>query len=163
MPSKKHARRNKKTLKNKINKYICRKTDICCEDDIDRNVVIENIFMLYREIAEFMYEKDEYLAHINNDLIKFIGYKIDMERDGEREGVRLWSEVDRKMYVNKNLDETKIRELLKEVPLYYLLAFLGTAYYKYKITRDVLDNIEKEKRMKEGGKKNKKTRRKRRK
>uniref|UniRef100_A0A6C0LE73 Uncharacterized protein n=1 Tax=viral metagenome TaxID=1070528 RepID=A0A6C0LE73_9ZZZZ len=150
MPTKKKFRRNKKTLKNKINKYICRKTDICCEDDIDRNVVIENIFMLYREIAEFMYEKDEYLAHINNDLVKFIGYRIDLEKNNDNKGVRLWDKIDRKMYVNKKLDETKIRELLKEVPLYYLLAFLGTAYYKYKTTRDILENIEKEKAMKEG-------------
>lgn len=144
MPSKKNIRRNKKTLKNKINKYICKKRDICCEDDIDRNLAIQNIFMLYREIAEFMHEKEEYLSYINNDLVKFIGYRIDLEKNNDNKGVRLWDKIDRKMYVNKKLDEAKIIKFLHEVPLYYLLAFLGTAYYKYKINKDILDGIKKE-------------------
>lgn len=147
MPSKKNLRGkgNKKTLKNKINRYICKKKDICCEDDIDRNLAIQDIFILYREIAEFMQEKEEYLSYINNDLVKFIGYRIDLEKNNDNKGVRLWDKIDRKMYVNKKLDEAKIIEFLHEVPLYYLLAFLGTAYYKYKINKDILDGIEKEK------------------
>ena len=146
MPSKNRFRRNKKTLKNKINKYICQKKDICCEeDDIDRKIAIQDIFTLYRKIAEFMYEKDEYLSHINNDLIKFIGYKIDLEKKNDIKGLRLWDELDRKMYVNKKLDETKIIELLNEVPLYYLLSFLGYAYYKYKRDKDIIDNLENKK------------------
>ena len=145
MRSKNRFRRNKKTLKNKINKYICKKKDICCEDDIDRKLAIQNIFMLYREIAEFMYEKDEYLSYINNDLIKFIGYKIDLENKNDIEGVSLWNELDRKMFVNKKLDETKIIELLNELPLYYLLSFLGYAYYIYKINKDIIDNLEEKK------------------
>ena len=131
-------------MKNKINKYIYKKEDICCEDDIDRNLVIQDIFILYREIAEFMLEKDEYLSYINNDLVKFIGYKIDLEKNNDNQGVRLWNKINRKMFVNKKLDETKIIELLKEVPLYYLLAFLGTAYYKYKINKDILEKIREE-------------------
>jgi hypothetical protein len=142
MPSKKRFRRNKKTLKNKINKYICKKKDICCEDDIDRKLAIQDIFSLYREIANFMYEKDEYLSYINNDLIKFIGYKIDLEKKNDIKGLRLWDELDGKMFVNKKLDETKIIELLNEVPLYYLLSFLGYAYYKYKRNKDIIDNVE---------------------
>jgi hypothetical protein len=46
------------------------------------------------------------------------------------------------MFVNKKLDETKIIELLNEVPLYYLLSFLGYAYYKYKRNKDIIDNVE---------------------
>jgi hypothetical protein len=79
MRSKKHFNRNNKTLRNKINKYIF-KNDICCEDDIDRKIAIQDIFTLYSEIADFMYEKDEYLSYIDNDLVKFIGYKIDLEK-----------------------------------------------------------------------------------
>jgi hypothetical protein len=142
MPSKKHFRRNKKTLKNKISKYICKKKDICCEDDIDRNLVIQDIFTLYHEISEFMYEKDEYLSYINNDLITFIGYKINLENKNDNEGVRLWNEINGKMYINKKLDKTKIIEILHEVPLYYLLSFLGYAYYRYKRNKDIIDNIE---------------------
>jgi hypothetical protein len=140
MRSKKHFGRNNKTLKNKINKYICKKKDICCEDDIDRKLAIQDIFTIYHEIAEFMYEKDEYLSYINNDLIKFIGYRIDLEKKNDKEGVRLSNEIDGKMFVNKKLDETKIIELLNEVPLYYLLSFLGYAYYKYKRNKDIIED-----------------------
>jgi hypothetical protein len=141
MRSKKHFRGNKKTLKNKINKYICEKKDICCEDDIDRKLAIQDIFALYREIADFMYEKDEYLSYINNDLIKFIGYKIHLENKNNNKGLRLWNEINGKMFVNKKLDETKTMELLNVVPLYYLLSFLGYAYYRYKRNKDIIDNI----------------------
>jgi len=34
--------------------------------------------------------------------------------------------------VNKKPNKEKIIEFLNEVPLYYLLYFLGYAYYKYK-------------------------------
>jgi len=141
MPSKKHFRKNNKTLKNKINKYIF-KNDICCQDDIDRKIVIQDIFTLYSEIASFMYEKDEYLSYINNDLLVLIGYKIDLEAKNDIEGIRLWNKIDGKITLNKTPNKEKIIELLNEVPLYYLLSFLGYAYYKYKINKDILDNTE---------------------
>ena len=141
MPSKKHFKKNNKTLKNKMNKYIF-KNDICCEDDIDRKIVIQDIFTLYSEIASFMYEKDEYLSYINNDLLVLIGYKIDLEKKNDIEGIRLWNKISSKITLNKNPNKEKITEFLNEVPLYYLLSFLGYAYYKYKRNKDILDNIE---------------------
>lgn len=141
MRTKKHFTRNNKTLKNKINKYIYKKKDICCEDDIDRKLAIEDIFTLYSEIANFMYEKDEYLSYIDNDLLKFIGYKIDLDKINDKEGIKLWEKMNNKMLKNKKLDKNKIIELLNDVPLYYLLSFLGYAYYKYKRNKDIVDNI----------------------
>ena len=141
MQSKKHIKKNNKTLKNKINKYIF-KNDICCEDDIDRKLAIQDIFTLYSEIASFMYEKDEYLSYISNDLLVLIGYKIDLETKNDNDGIRLWNKIKSKITLNKNPNKEKIIELLNEVPLYYLLSFLGYAYYKYKINKDILDNIE---------------------
>ena len=141
MQSKKHLKKNNKTLKNKINKYIF-KNDICCEDDIDRKLAIQDIFTLYSEIASFMYEKDEYLSYISNDLLVLIGYKINLETKNDNEGIRLWNKIKSKITLNKNPNKEKIIELLNEVPLYYLLSFLGYAYYKYKINKDILDNIE---------------------
>jgi len=141
MRIKKHFTRNNKTLKNKINKYIC-KNDLGCEDDIDRKLAIQDIFTLYSEIAEFMYEKDEYLSYIDNDLVKFIGYKIDLETKNDNEGIRLWNKIISKITLNKNPNKEKITEFLNEVPLYYLLSFLGYAYYKYKRNKDILDTIE---------------------
>jgi len=146
MPRTYFRRHNKpfknKTLKNKINKYIFQKTDICCEDDIDRKLVIEDIFKLYKEIAEFMYEKDNYLSYIDNDLVKFIGYKIDLEKTNDAEGISLWNEISSEVLIDKKVDEIKIIELLNEVPLYYLLSFLGYAYYRYKRNKDIIDNLE---------------------
>jgi hypothetical protein len=141
MRSKKHFRKNNKTLKNKINKYIF-KNDICCEDDVDRKIIIQDIFTLYSEIASFMYEKDEYLSYIGNDLLKLIGYKIDLETKNDNEGVRLWNKIKSKITLNKTSNKEKMIEVLNEVPLYYLLSFLGYAYYKYKINKDIFDNIE---------------------
>uniref|UniRef100_A0A6C0HZN5 Uncharacterized protein n=1 Tax=viral metagenome TaxID=1070528 RepID=A0A6C0HZN5_9ZZZZ len=140
MPSKKYSISNNKTLKNKINKYLCKKKDICCEDNIERKLAIEDIFTLYSEIAEFMYEKDEYLSYINNDLLVFIGYKMNLEKINDSEGVKLWNIIDSKMFTNKKLDKIKIIELLNQVPLYYLLSFLGYAYYRYKRNKDVVDD-----------------------
>ena len=141
MRSKKHFRKNNKTLKNKINKYIF-KNDICCEDDVDRKIIIQDIFALYSEIASFMYEKDEYLSYIGNDLLKLIGYKIDLETKNDNEGVRLWNKINSKITLNKTSNKEKMIEVLNEVPLYYLLSFLGYAYYKYKINKDIFDNFE---------------------
>jgi len=141
MRSKKHFSKNNKTLKNKINKYIF-KNDICCEDDIDRKKAIQDIFTLYSEIASFMYEKDEYLSYISNDLLVLIGYKINLETKNDNEGISLWNKIKSKITLNKDPNKEKIIELLNEVPLYYLLSFLGYAYYRYKINKDILDNIE---------------------
>ena len=137
MRSKKQFTRTNKTLRNKINKYVCKKKDICCEDDIDRKLAIQDIFTLYSEIADFMYEKDEYLSYIDNDLVKFIGYKIDLEKTNDNEGIRLWNKISNKITLNKTPNKEKIIELLNSVPLYYLLSFLGAAYYKYKRNKEI--------------------------
>jgi len=121
-----------KTLKNKINKYICKKQDIYGENDIDRDLAIKEIVKLYKNIAKF-YEKNEdyYLDYINNDILLFIGYKVFLEQEKDTEGVQLMDEMDKKMFnENNKIDLDKITILLKEVPLYYLLSFLGYAQYK---------------------------------
>jgi len=110
--------------------YILKKGDVCCEKDIDRKKVIEDIFSLYQEIAEFMFEKDEYLAYVQNDLLVFIGYRMELEEGNNKEGVRFWDGLLRLTMNDKKLDKNKITRLLKNVPLYYLLAFLGYATYK---------------------------------
>jgi len=120
----------RKTLKNKIHKYISKKQDICCENDIDRKIVIEQIIENYKSICKKMNEPDEYLNYINNDIVKFIGYLVDLKKNKDNEGVKLWNEIDKKMYQNKLVNEKKIELLLQDVPLYFLLSFLGYASYK---------------------------------
>jgi hypothetical protein len=124
----------KLTLKYKIHKYISKKQDICCENDIDRKVVIQEIIKKYKIICKNMNEPNEYLNYINNDLVKFIGYHVDLKKNKDNEGIKLWNEIDKKMYKNKLVNEKKIEVLLQDVPLYFLLSFLGYASYKECVT-----------------------------
>ena len=119
-----------KTLKNKIHKYISKKQDICCENDIDRKFAIQQIINKYKIICKNMNEPSEYLNYINNDLVKFIGYLVDLKKNKDNEGIKLWNEIDKKMYKNKAVNEKRIELLLQDVPLYFLLSFLGYASYK---------------------------------
>jgi hypothetical protein len=121
---------SKKTLKNKIHKYISKKQDICCENDIDRKTVIQQIIEKYKIICKNMNEPNEYLNYINNDLVKFIGYHFDLKKNKNKDGLKLWNQIDKKMYENKVVNEKKIEFLLYDVPLYFLLSFLGYASYK---------------------------------
>jgi hypothetical protein len=55
MPSSKRVKQTSKTLKKRIHKYLCKNIDICCEENIDRNFAIEQIFTLYNIIPNEMY------------------------------------------------------------------------------------------------------------
>ena len=114
----------RKTLKNRIHKYISRKQDICCENDIDRKVVVQQIVAKYKNI--YNKKPDKYLIYMNYDLTKMIGYKVDLRRNNNVEGITLWDEL----YQTNVVSEKKIELLLQDVPLYFLLSFLGYASYK---------------------------------
>lgn len=116
--------RGKKTLKKRIHKYISNKQDICCETNIKRNLVIQQILDKYKKFGN-----TEYLDYVNNDLIGFIGYYVDLEKAKDKEGMRLWRELDKRMLENKDVNEQKVVLLLNDVPLYFLLSFLGFASY----------------------------------
>jgi hypothetical protein len=120
----------RRTLKKTMTNYILKKGDVCCEKDIDRKKVIEDIFSIYEEIAEFMFEKELYLEYVQNDILVFIGYRIELEKGNNKEGVMLWDGLSRLTMTDNTLDKNKITRLLKNVPLYYLLSFLGYATYK---------------------------------
>ena len=94
------------TLKQKLHHYISKKQDICCEENVDRSLIIQQIINKYKKISDNLNEPGEYLNHINNDLVKFIGYKVDLKDS------RLWNELDKKMYKNKKVNEKKIEALL---------------------------------------------------
>uniref|UniRef100_A0A6C0HNE0 Uncharacterized protein n=1 Tax=viral metagenome TaxID=1070528 RepID=A0A6C0HNE0_9ZZZZ len=119
----------KKTLKKVITNYLLKKGDVCCEKDMDRKLIIQDILATYQEIADFMFEKELYLGYVQNDLLVFIGYRVDLEK-GNQEGVRIWDGLARMTETNKNPDKQKLVKILHNVPLYYLLAFLGYATYK---------------------------------
>jgi hypothetical protein len=122
--------KTRKNLKYKINDYILKKSDICCEEDLDRPVVIEKIFKSYEKVAEFFGEKDDYLSYIANDIPKFIGYKIDLQKVRDNKGVRLYNMLYNSTLKNKEANKDKIIDLLNKVPLYFLLSLLGYSYCK---------------------------------
>ncbi len=125
-------RKTKRTIKRTMSNYILKKGDICCEENIDRKLAIEDIFVLYREIADFMFEKEQYLDYVNNDLLVFIGYRMKLEEVKNKEGMQIWDGMMRKMMKNNTVDKERIIELLHEVPLFYVLAFLGYAQYRHR-------------------------------
>ena len=49
--------KTRKNLKYKINDYILKKSDICCEEDLDRPVVIEKIFKNYEKLPNFLVKR----------------------------------------------------------------------------------------------------------
>ena len=75
---------------------------------------------------------EEYLNSMNNDLVKLIGYRIDLENKKDQYGLTLWDELDQRMYVENVVSEKKIIEVLEEVPMFFLMSFLGYACYKEK-------------------------------
>jgi hypothetical protein len=129
--TKKNKTPHNKTLKSKINKYIFQKQDICCEDEINKEFVIQDIFEKYKTICKKIDEPDEYLNYINNDLVKFIGYRFRLKNNNDMEGVKLWDELNKNMIMkDKNVSQKKVELLLFNLPLYYLLSFLGYASYR---------------------------------
>ena len=117
----------KSKIKTKISKYIFKKGDICCEEDFERDKIIDNIFNIYKEMSS-----KSYLDSINNDIIVFLGYLIDLTKTKDKEGVKLWNYFNEQMpnIKDKKKDEKNIKTLLKSLPLFYLLSFLGSAHYK---------------------------------
>ena len=116
------SKKNNKNMKKEISNYILKKGDICCEEDFERDKVIEQIFNLYQNN----------LDSINNDMMIFIGYFIDLQKTKDKRGMELWNYLDGQMPPTKNTkkDEKNIKTLLKSLPLFYLLSFLGMAHYK---------------------------------
>jgi hypothetical protein len=119
-----------KTIKKRIHHYISRKQDICCEDDIDRPVVIQQLIDKYKSISKEMADPDDYLSYMDNDLVKMIGYKVDLMKDKNKEGVQLWNSLNKRVVENKIVIEKKMIAVLQEVPLYFRMSFLGYASYR---------------------------------
>ncbi len=126
---KQKTNKTNKTFK-KINRQICKQKDICCEEYIERQVIIEQIIQKYISICKKTGEPREYLNWINNDLLGFIGSKVDLMDKKDKEGIKLWEYLNKKMMTKKKISLYKVKKLLMDVPFYFLMAFLGYASYK---------------------------------
>ena len=120
------GRKTKKVITN----YILKKGDICCENNIDRKLATEDIFEVYIKIADFMHEKDKYLDYVQNDLLVFIGFRMMLE-ETNKEGVQIWDALKKRTEKGGVPNKMKIIQLLQDVPLFYLMAFLGNAHYTH--------------------------------
>jgi len=127
---KQFSRFGKKTLRKNIHNYISKKKDICCEDEVDREVIIDNIFELYS------HSLDDSIETLHSDFCKFIGYKASLKSSNDKKGLDLWNQIDKSGYKGEEIDENEIKKALHDVPLYFLLAFLGYGYYKFKDVRE---------------------------
>lgn len=115
----------------KIHEYIFKKGDICCEKDYSREIIINEIIELYKEINTLLNEKGTtYLDHADNDIVKFIGYLSTLKENKNTTGSSLWITISNRIRKDKKLNEENFIALLNEVPLYYLLAFLGQSYHR---------------------------------
>jgi hypothetical protein len=124
------SKKKSPNVSKQISNYILKKGDICCEEDFERDKIIEQIFSVYKDMFS-----NTYLDTLNNDMMLFIGYFIDLKKTNDKKGMKLWTYLDEQMPVtkNKNKDEKNIKKLLKSLPLFYLLSFLGMAHYKKQI------------------------------
>lgn len=109
------------TLRKRIHRYISQKQDICCEEDYDRVKIANLILNQYQE-----HYKDDYLDWVDNDMVKFIGYRNELVQKKDYEGVKLWDALGKSTQGN---DRNKFIKVLTSLPLYVLLSFLGTATY----------------------------------
>jgi len=90
--------------------------------------MIALIISNYKYLVRHTYgnnKSNSYLEYINNDLPKFIGYKVDLEKIGDLDALKLWNELDQRMFDHKIMKERKVILLLHELPLYLLLSLLG--------------------------------------
>jgi hypothetical protein len=132
--------RKTKFIKN-VHEYIFKKGDICCEEDYNRDIIISEIIELYKEIVTILNEEGvTYLEHVDNDIIKFIGYLSTLKENKNSTGVKLWKTMTNKIRKDKKLNEEKMIEVLKEVPLYFLLSFLGQVYHRRNQWRQMFGN-----------------------
>jgi hypothetical protein len=96
------------------------KHDLCCEEDYNRPKIIAQLFRLYGEIGEAdHYDGNQYLAI---DLLRLFGFPY---ADAE------FYKVERKLWKKDKYDKTRITEMLHEIPLVYLMALLGRAYFRH--------------------------------
>ena len=77
-----------------------------------------------------MGEPKEYLNWVNNDILLFIGCKVDLMDKKDKEGDKLWEYLNNEMMTGNKVSIRKVKELLMNVPLYFLMAFSGYASYK---------------------------------
>ena len=137
----------RKGLKQRMLNYYRSKTipDLCCEKDYNREVLIGQLFTLYEAMETMnatLGDELDYLDNLYNDVFFFLStgsYKIE---DKESENI---SKIMTRHMIKKDetgaerVDKNGVIFVLTNVPLYYLLAFLGRTYSTFKKMKDLMD------------------------
>ena len=105
--------------------YISKKGDIGMAQDIEKKELIENIIRIYKQ----KWNK-EYIDWLHNDILMLVGFKMDMEKVGDTTGVKLWTDIDKK--IGKPTLQ-KISSELKKLPTYALLSLIGYHFQSLQI------------------------------
>jgi hypothetical protein len=170
MPTKKNKKNKTKTLKKKvggiqkkINEYILKNGDLF-EVYANKKKVIELIFAnivskIKKSNLDFKetLTKDDFIESINTELISFIaGDLINLENKKNKKnkkGLELHKMLIKLTMKNDKPNEERIVNLLMELPLYMLFAFLGYTSYEKHINKTIKENEEEiRKNMKENKK-----------
>ena len=124
--------------------------DICCEKDYKREVLIGQLFTMYEATAKMssnLGDEVDYLDSLYNDLFFFLSPENIKEHDYDSE---LISKILTRHMIKKdkdgieNVSKNGVIFVLTNVPLYYLLAFLGRSYSTYKRMKDMMEDYDKE-------------------
>jgi hypothetical protein len=169
MPTKKNKKNKTKTLKKKvggiqkkINEYILKNGDLF-EVYANKKKVIELIFdnivsKIKKSNLDFKetLTKDNIIEYINTELISFIaGDLVNLEntKNKNKKGLELHKMLSKLTMKNDKPNEERIVNLLMELPLYMLFAFLGYTSYEKHINKTIKENEEEiKKNMKENKK-----------
>jgi len=124
--------------------------DICCEKDYKREILIGQLFTLYEAIEKMTHAVGDdlgYLDNLYNDLFFFLSTGSIHVEDKESETI---SKILTRHMIKKdkdgieNVSKNGVIFVLTNVPLYYLLAFLGRSYSTYKRMKDMMEDYDKE-------------------
>tara|TARA_B110000971_G_scaffold138763_1_gene141903 strand:- start:2725 stop:3549 length:825 start_codon:yes stop_codon:yes gene_type:complete len=124
----------KTDLEKRITKFIFNRGDMCCIDETPKSKVIKAIFKEYKKTFESEEHSYEYLNWIYNDISSLIPttlchYNLKNEKV-DQEGLKIKKYIDEILNIGINdKDETvlinKLTNVLKQLPLFYLLGLLG--------------------------------------
>ena len=123
----------KTTLEKRITEFICKRGDVCCLDDLPKNKVIKALFKTYKKTFENETPSHEYLNWLYNDITGLIPTKLCHYNQSEKVvtiGNKIAEDINKILDIDNNeKDETvlinKLTNLLKQLPLFYLLGLLG--------------------------------------
>jgi hypothetical protein len=121
-----------------INRFVSNNGDISGESKYNRRKIIAHIYQVYKKNYP-----DDYLGWIANDIVKHIGYYVDLKEKNDVIGMTTWSYFNKYTMTNLRdnngdfiINETGLEKILYEMPLYYLMAFLGQIIYDNEIETD---------------------------